>query len=59
MEWGHGDLSRIKGIIVNGDSKCKSGVPASRRVLKHMRYDKKSEHFVPSQHKKLNRMLSP
>ena len=56
MEWTHGDLSLIKGISVNGDAKNKPGVPANRRVLKHMRYDKKTGHYVPSQHKKLNRM---
>ena len=56
MEWTHGDLSLIKGISVNGDAKNKPGVPANRRVLKHMRYDKKTGQYVPSQHKKLNRM---
>ena len=48
MQWGHGDLSLIKGVTAASNRKVKPGTPTSRRVLKHMRYDKESGHFVPS-----------
>jgi hypothetical protein len=56
MKWDHGDLSLIKGITVDSTFQKKSGKPSNRRVLKHMRFDKKSGQFVPSQQRKLNRL---
>ena len=56
MQWSIGDLSLIKGVFVNGEDDRKTGINQVRRVLKHMRYDKQSGNFVPSNQKKLNRM---
>ena len=47
MEWGGGDLSLIKGVIVQGEDPRKQRNQRSRRVLKHMRYDERSGHFMP------------
>ena len=56
MLWGHGDLSLIKGVTAASKGKVKPGVPLSRRVLKHMRFDKSTGQFVPNNRKKQNRM---
>ena len=56
MLWGHGDLSLISGVTAASKGKVKPGVPASRRVMKHMRYDKNSGQFVPNKRKKQNRV---
>ena len=56
MLWGHGNLSLIKGVTAASKGKVKPGVPLSRRVLKHMRFDKSTGQFVPNNRKKQNRM---
>ena len=57
MQWDSGDLSLIKGVIVQGEAARGAANQRSRRVLKHMRYDKNSGHFVPTEKRKLNRMV--
>ena len=56
LQWGHDDLSLMKGVTASSSKRVKPGTPASRRVLKHMKFDKRSGHFIPSERKKLNRM---
>ena len=56
MQWGHGDLSLIKGVTAASKGKVKPGVPSSRRGLKHIKYDKSTGQFVPNNRKKKNRM---
>ena len=56
LQWGHDDLSLMKGVTASSSKRVKPGTPASRRVLKHMKFDKRSGHFIPSERKKLNRI---
>ena len=56
LQWGRVDLSLIKGVKATRNKRVKSGTPASRRVLKHMKYDKRSGQLIPSERKKLNRI---
>ena len=56
LQWEHGDLSLIKGVTATSNKRVKPGTPSSRRVLKYMKHDKRSGHFIPSEMKKLNRM---
>ena len=42
LQWGRVDLSLIKGVKATRNKRVKSGTPASRRVLEHMKYDKRS-----------------
>jgi hypothetical protein len=44
-----GDLSLIKGVMVQGEA-----ASGTRRVLKHMRYDRDIVHFVPTEKRKQN-----
>ena len=53
---GHGDISLIKGVTATSSKRVKFGTPSSRRLLKHMKYDKRSGHFVCSKRNKLIRM---
>ena len=46
MQWDSGDLSLIKGVMVQGEAARGHANQRSRRVLKHMRYDRDSGHFV-------------
>ena len=56
MQSGHEDLSLIKGVTAASKDKVKPGVPSSRRVLKHMKYDKSTGQFIPNNRKKKNRV---
>jgi hypothetical protein len=57
MQWDSGDLSLIEGVLVQGEAARGAANQKHRRVLKHMRYDKDSGHFVPTEKKKLNRVV--
>ena len=48
LQWGHGDLSLIKGVTATSHKRVKPGTPASRRVLNikahEVRQEKRSLH---------------
>ena len=56
MQWDSGDLSLIKGIMMQGEDARGHAFNRTRRVLKHMRYDKDSGHFVATEKRKQNRV---
>ena len=56
MQWDSGDLSLIKGIMMQGEAARGQSNQSSRMVLKHMRYDRESGHFVPTEKRKQNRV---
>ena len=49
MQWDSGDLSLINGVMLQGEVARGHANQRSRRVLKHMRYDQSSGHFVPTE----------
>ena len=57
MQWDSGDLSLIKGVIMQGEAARGTAKQEHSRVLKHMRFDKDSGHFVPTEKRKLNRVV--
>ena len=54
MQWDSGDLSLTKGVMMQEEAARGHASQRSRRVLKHMRYDKDSGHFVPTEKRKQN-----
>ena len=56
MQWDSGDLSLIKEIMMQGEAARGQSNQSSRMVLKHMRYDRESGHFVPTEKRKQNRV---
>ena len=54
MQWDSGDLSLIKGVMMQVEDARRHAFKRSSGVLKHMRYDKDSGHFVPTEKKKQN-----
>jgi hypothetical protein len=57
MPWDSGDLSRIKGMLWQGNAAKGAVNQENRRVLKHMRFDKVSGNFVPTENRKMNRVV--
>ena len=59
MQWDRnsGDLTLIKGIHVQGRAARGAVNQEHRMVLKHMRFDRASGHFVPTEKRKLNRVV--
>jgi hypothetical protein len=57
MQWDSGDLSLIKGVLVQGEAVRGHTNLRSRRVLMHMRYNKDSGHFMPTEKRKQNRVV--
>ena len=56
MPWDSEDLSRIKGMLWQGNAAKGAVNQENRRVLKHMRFDKVSGNFVPTEKMKMNRV---
>ena len=57
MHWDSGDLSLIKGILVQGKAAKGAAKQEHRRVLKHMRFHKDSGNCIPTEKRKLNRVV--
>jgi hypothetical protein len=49
-----GDLSLIKGVMMQGEDARGHTFKRTRRDLMHMRYDKESRHFVATEKRKQN-----
>jgi hypothetical protein len=57
MPWDSGELSLLKGVLWQRKSAKGSVNHKHRRVLKHMRFDKVSGNFVPTEKRKINRVM--
>ena len=66
MQWDSGDLSLIKGVLLQEEAPGRAANQKHRSVLKHMRYDKDSGHFMSTEgykvdhdnHRTLQEMLN-
>jgi hypothetical protein len=57
MPWDSGELSLLKGVLWQGKVAKGAINQEHRRVLKHMRFDKVSGNFVPTEKRKMNRVM--